>query len=89
MVWLLLGATAISTRPTCVPDGKLETSVQVGVAASALVVLQTPPPAAATQSRQKLALQALNVSIASAVTRPDVFWVEPVKVKSLVFQEEH
>src|SRR5712691_9739479 len=34
-----------------------ETYVQVGVAASALVVLQMPPPAAATQTRQKAALQ--------------------------------
>ena len=58
-----------------------ETYVQAGTAASALVVLQTPPPAAPTQSRQKAGVQPLNVSIAIAVTRPAIFWVPPVKVK--------
>src|SRR5260370_38336107 len=63
------------------PPGPPETYVQVGVAASALKVLQMPPPAAAAQTRQNPALQPLNESIASAVIRPDTLCVEPVKVK--------
>src|SRR5690349_15101162 len=47
-------------------------AIQVGCAASASLVRQMPPPAAATQSRQLCAPQ--FGSIASAVTRPDS-WV--------------
>src|SRR6267143_1279521 len=56
--------------------------VQVGVPASPLVVLQMPPPAAPTQSRQKLLVHTEALSSASAVIRPDTRWVEPVKVKT-------
>src|SRR5947209_18598350 len=52
--------------------------VQVGLAASALVVLQTPPPAAAIHTRQKPALHPLCVSNAKAVIRPEVVICEPV-----------
>src|SRR2546430_14498963 len=58
-----------------------EMFVQVGEPESALVVLQMPPPAAATQTRQKPP-QPLNVSSASPVIRPDTFCVLPVKVRT-------
>src|SRR6266404_2386528 len=53
--------------------------VQLGLAARAFVVLQTPPPAAPIQTRQKAPLHALCVSKARAVIRPDVVAAEPVK----------
>src|SRR5260370_7038408 len=65
------------------PLGRPETHVQVGVAASALVVLQMPPPAAAIQTRQNPALQPLCVSMARAVIRPETTCCEPVKVRRL------
>src|SRR5216117_206287 len=45
----------------------------------ALSVRQTPPPAAPTQTRQRLVLQL--GSIASAVTRPEVKYSVPLKVR--------
>src|SRR5256885_399204 len=69
---------ALVTNPPAPPEMK----VQVGTAASPLSVLQMPPPAAATQTRQKPALQPLKVSSASAVIRPETRVVDPVKVKT-------
>src|SRR5690349_14629562 len=53
-------------------------NVHVGEAERAFVVLHTPPPAAPTQTRQNELLQALCVSSAKAVIRPDTVIEEPV-----------
>jgi hypothetical protein len=58
-------------------------NVQLGLPESALVVLQTPPPAAPTQSRQKPALQPVAVSSTSAVMRPETVVAAPEKVRIL------
>src|SRR2546421_9610918 len=52
---------------------------QVGVVASALSVRQIPPPAAATQRRQNVALH--PGARANAVTRPDVTYSRPLYVR--------
>src|ERR1700736_6734815 len=57
--------------------------VHVGVEANPLVVRHTPPPAAPTQSRQKLGVHPEAVSSTSAVMRPEIVCVEPVKVRTL------
>src|SRR5437764_9052174 len=58
-------------------------NVQLGLLASAFCVLQTPPPAAPTQRRQKLAVQPEAVSSASAVMRPETVVAAPEKVRIL------
>src|SRR5690242_16831902 len=58
-----------------------ETHVQFGLLCSALSVRQTPPPAAASQSRQCPWLQ--FGSMASAVTRPEVTYDLPEKLRML------
>src|SRR5207248_5246798 len=58
-------------------------NVHDGLADSALVVLQTPPPAAPTHSRQKLAVQPEEASSASAVMRPETVVAAPEKVRIL------
>src|SRR5882757_6354621 len=54
-------------------------NVQFGGLASALLVRQTPPPAAPTQSLQSLGVQ-VGV-MANAVMRPEVTYSRPLKVK--------
>src|SRR5438046_10629166 len=56
-----------------------ERNVQFGEFPSALLVRQTPPPAAATQSMQSPFVQV--GAMASAVMRPEVMYEAPLKVK--------
>ena len=67
---VLLGASYVKVPIAFVPKLS-ETKVQLApLPERALSVLQTPPPAAPTQTRQRRLLQL--GSIASAVTRPEV-----------------
>src|ERR1700751_694266 len=76
---ILLPASYVSV-PIALVANELEMNVQAGVSASALSVRHTPPPAAATQSRQPSELQA--GSTASAVIRPEVVYAVPAKVRT-------
>src|SRR5437588_10271872 len=78
MVLPVASVGSISSEPIAFVPKLSDKNVQVGVS-SAVSVRQTPPPAAATYTRQ-LPLTHVG-AMPKAVMRPDVMYSAPLKVK--------